>query len=121
MLMRSPCICPFPLEKQWTSSHSGMKNMPLDATLTCSHVYKNEFGSVVCGVNFPQECGACYCPPSTETCMVSTVIGSPSHGQFCVACNAVGSVKQLYIHGCTGRTKYVIQVLLHTCYFKSLF
>jgi hypothetical protein len=37
-----------------------MKNMPMDATLTYNPVYENEFGSTVCGVDFPQECGACY-------------------------------------------------------------
>jgi len=55
-----PMHVPFLFEKQWTISHSGMKNMPLDATLTYNPVYKNEFGSTVCGVDFPEECGACY-------------------------------------------------------------
>jgi len=40
--------------------------------------------------------------------MVSTVISSPSYGQFCVACSTVGSVEQLYVHGRTGHTTYVV-------------
>lgn len=85
-----------------------MKKIPLDSTLTYSPVYKNEFGSTVCGVDFPQECVACYLHPSIETFMVSTMISSPPYGQFCVAHSTVGSMEQLHVHGRTGHTTYVV-------------